>query len=89
MRGVSEVACVRCGNTRAAAENVALPGALGERIRRQVCDECWKEWLTMQIRVINHYGLRPVLREDREKLYELTREYFGLPAEPAPTPPPS
>jgi hypothetical protein len=28
--------------------------------------------------VINHYSLRPAMKEDREKLYDLTREFFGL-----------
>jgi len=43
-----------------------------------VCAQCWSEWLAQQIRVINHYGLRPALREDREKLYDFTREFLGL-----------
>jgi len=43
-----------------------------------VCAQCWSEWLGQQIRVINQYGLRPALREDREKLYEFTREFLGL-----------
>jgi hypothetical protein len=35
--------------------------------------------------VINHYALRPALKEDREKLYDITREFFGLePAKDAP-----
>ena len=48
----------------------------------RICAECWKEWLSTQIRVINHYGLRPVEREDRDKLYELTRDFLqlGVPA---------
>jgi hypothetical protein len=37
----------------------------------------------MQIRVINHYGLRPALKEDREKLYEFTRQHLNLSTEPA------
>lgn len=77
------VTCVRCGETREGAGKV-LPGALGEQIAAQVCAVCWGEWLQQQIRVINHYALRPALKEDREKLYEITREYFGLPAEGAP-----
>jgi len=74
------VTCVRCGETRESAGAV-LPGELGEQIARNVCAVCWAEWMQQQIRVINHYGLRPVLREDREKLYEITREFFGLPLE--------
>jgi Fe-S cluster biosynthesis and repair protein YggX len=68
---------VRCGQTREGAGRV-LPGSLGDEIERQVCAVCWAEWLQQQIRVINHYALRPVLKEDREKLYAFTREFFGL-----------
>jgi Fe-S cluster biosynthesis and repair protein YggX len=75
---MSDVTCVRCGQTREGAGRVGLPGALGDDIERMVCGECWREWLQTQIRVINHYGLRPALREDREKLYEYTRQYLGL-----------
>jgi Fe-S cluster biosynthesis and repair protein YggX len=76
---MSDVTCVRCGQTREGAGRVGLPGALGDDIERMVCGECWREWLQTQIRVINHYGLRPALKEDREKLYEHTRQYLGLP----------
>ena len=72
--------CVRCHQTREGAGRV-LPGPLGEEIARSVCAVCWAEWLQQQIRVINHYSLRPSLKEDREKLYGITREFFGL--EPA------
>lgn len=70
---------MRCGQTREGAGKVGLPGALGDDVERSVCAECWKEWLQTQIRVINHYGLRPAVKEDREQLYRLTREHFGLP----------
>jgi len=80
---VSDVTCVRCGQTRESAGRVGLPGQLGEEVERMVCAECWKEWLQQQIRVINHYGLRPVLKEDREKLFDFTRQFLNLPAEAA------
>ncbi len=77
-----ELTCARCGLTREGAGKVGLPGSLGRDIERSVCAECWKEWLAAQIRVINHYGLRPAVKEDRERLYTATREFFMLP-EPA------
>lgn len=77
---MTDVTCVRCGETREGAGRVGLPGSLGEEIERSVCAECWREWMATQIKVINHYGLRPALREDREKLYSFTRQYLGLPA---------
>jgi Fe-S cluster biosynthesis and repair protein YggX len=75
---VADVTCIRCSNTRAGAGRV-LPGAIGDQIEAGICAECWKEWLAAQIRVINHYGLRPVMKDDREKLYGFTREFLGLP----------
>jgi len=77
---MADVTCVRCGETRDGAGRV-LPGTIGDEIEQHVCAQCWSEWLAQQIRVINHYGLRPALREDREKLYDFTREFLGL--EPA------
>ena len=75
---MASVTCVRCKTTREGAGRV-LPGSVGDQIEAGVCAECWKEWLAQQVRVINHYGLRPVIKEDREKLYAFTREFFGLP----------
>lgn len=57
---------------------MGLPGTLGAAVEERVCDECWKEWLATQIRVINHYGLRPQVKEDREKLYGFTKEFLNL-----------
>jgi Fe-S cluster biosynthesis and repair protein YggX len=76
---MADVTCARCGETRPSAGRV-LPGAVGDEIEARVCAQCWTEWLAQQIRVINHYGLRPALREDREKLYDFTREFLGLTA---------
>ena len=72
------VTCARCSTAREGAGRV-LPGAIGDEIEAKICAECWKEWLAAQIRVINHYGLRPVVKEDRDKLYGFTREFLNLP----------
>ena len=78
---MADVTCARCGQTRAGAGRV-LPGAIGDEIEQRVCAQCWTEWLAQQIRVINHYGLRPALREDREKLYDFTRDFLQLSTPP-------
>jgi len=75
---MAEITCARCGNSRESAGKTGLPAPLGPEIEERICAECWKEWLAQQIRVINHYGLKPVLREDREKLYAFTREFLNL-----------
>ncbi|OGN77873.1 MAG: hypothetical protein A3G84_05200 [Chloroflexi bacterium RIFCSPLOWO2_12_FULL_71_12] len=79
---MADVNCARCGITREAAGRV-LPGPLGDEIEQRICAECWAEWTQRQIRVINHYALQPVRKEDREKLYEFTREFLNLPTEGA------
>ena len=72
------VTCARCKQTREGAGKVGLPGALGAEVEAKICVECWKEWLAQQVRVINHYGLRPAVKEDRDKLYDFTREFLDL-----------
>ncbi|MGH2499766.1 MAG: Fe(2+)-trafficking protein [Candidatus Limnocylindria bacterium] len=83
MRYVSEVSCARCGRTSESAGRVGLPDPLGSEIAERTCTSCWQEWLAQQIRVINHYGLRPAVREDRERLYAFTREFLALDREGA------
>lgn len=72
------VSCARCAQTRDGAGKTGLPDPLGAEIEEKICAECWKEWVTQQVRVINHYGLRPAVKEDREKLYSFTREFLDL-----------
>jgi len=75
---MAAVTCARCAQTREGAGNVGLPGTLGAEVEEKICAECWNEWLATQIRVINHYGLRPAVKEDRDKLYGFTREFLNL-----------
>ena len=46
---------------------------LGERIRSEICADCWREWLRHQTLLINHYGLDPRRTEAREFLYGQVR----------------
>ena len=56
----------------------ALPRApfrsdLGERILREICAPCWRDWLQHQTLLINHFGLDPRKAASREFLYAQTR----------------
>ena len=42
---------------------------LGDRIQREICADCWGDWLQHQTLLINHYGLNPREAEAREFLY--------------------
>jgi Fe-S cluster biosynthesis and repair protein YggX len=54
-----DVTCSRCGQTRAGFERppVGVGGAVGERLVREICQDCWGQWLKQQTMLINHYGL--------------------------------
>ena len=74
------IVCSRCGGSKDQLVDAPLPGAIGARVAAHVCGECWAEWIQASIRVINHYGLQPQLKDDREKLFELMEEFLALPA---------
>lgn len=77
---MSAIVCSRCGESREAVGKVPVPGELGDLAARQVCGPCWSEWIQTSIRVVNHYGLQPTVKEHREMLFEFMREFLKLPA---------
>ena len=48
---------MRCGQTRGAFERPPFPGAIGQRILAEICQDCWGQWVRQQTMLINHYGL--------------------------------
>ena len=54
-----DITCSRCGQTRAGFDKppIGTGGATGERIVREICQDCWAQWLKQQTMLINHYGL--------------------------------
>ena len=72
------VTCSRCGRTAEGLVRPPLGGAVGRLVYENVCQQCWNEWFEQSVNVINHYGLNPAIREDREQLYEVMVDYLGL-----------
>ena len=52
-----DITCTRCGQTRAAFARAPFPGPIGARIVREICQDCWAQWVRQQTMLINHYGL--------------------------------
>lgn len=75
---MSEVKCLRCGETKAALERPPYPDALGRRIAEKICAECWEEAKRMQVMVINEYRLDLSDPRAQEILERSTREFLGL-----------
>lgn len=49
--------CSRCGRPDHRLPKPPFKGDLGQRIHRQVCEGCWREWIPMGTKVINELGL--------------------------------
>jgi Fe-S cluster biosynthesis and repair protein YggX len=73
------ITCGRCGRDDAPALLKApFKTELGERIKNEICADCWQEWLRKQTQIINHYGLDPRDAEARQFLFKQTEEaLFG------------
>ena len=65
-----DVTCSRCGQTRAGFERppVGVGGEAGARIVREICQQCWGDWLKQQTMLINHYGLNVMDPQARQFL---------------------
>jgi Fe-S cluster biosynthesis and repair protein YggX len=44
-----------------------------------VCADCWQEWKTQSVLIINHYGLVLADPEHRTQLSKMMREFLNLP----------
>jgi Fe-S cluster biosynthesis and repair protein YggX len=64
----AEVTCSRCGQTRAGFERPPFPGAVGQRVVAEICQQCWADWLKQQTMLINHYGLNVMDPQARQFL---------------------
>lgn len=62
------IQCRRCGEGPE-LERAPFRNELGERVVKEICQNCWKEWLQHQTLLINHYGLDPRDPKSREFLY--------------------
>jgi Fe-S cluster biosynthesis and repair protein YggX len=71
--------CVRCLEPREALDRQPIPGALGERIQREICRRCWEEWGEMEVRVINELRLNFIDPEAQAILERHLREFLSLP----------
>lgn len=76
---MSDVTCVRCGQTGERMAAPPFPTELGNRIYDSICRVCWGEWLRQQTAIINHYGLDLRDAQARRFLTQQTETFlFGL-----------
>ena len=75
---VPTIKCRRCQRQAAPATGVFYGGAIGERIRTEICGDCWAEWQNYEVIVINELKLNFMDPKSQEILAEQMREFLVL-----------
>lgn len=75
-----KVHCSRCGQEGDALERAPMPGELGRQVLERICSVCWREWLGIQVKLINEYRLSPLDPKHFEFLVEQARAHLNLEA---------
>ena len=77
---MTDVTCIRCGQTRAGLDRPPYPDAMGREIAEKVCASCWEECKRMQVMVINEYRLDLSDTRAQEILEKSIRDFLGIEA---------
>lgn len=80
---MTDITCVRCGQTRARMAFKPFRTELGQRLFDEICGVCWDEWLQYQQQLINHYALNLQDPPARQFLYQHLEKYLFTSAPPA------
>ena len=70
--------CRRCLRAASPLEDSPFSNDLGQKILESVCQDCWKEWMAMSIKVINELRLNPATPEGSRAYDDHMKEFLGL-----------
>jgi len=68
--------CTRCDRKQPALVKAPFPNALGERVKAEICEPCWKAWLAKQNQLMNHYGLNTMDPDHRAMLIQNMKAFL-------------
>jgi Fe-S cluster biosynthesis and repair protein YggX len=72
------ITCSRCGTAAEPLPQPPLPTAVGKEVHARVCPACWKEWLGVQVMLINEYRLNLIDPQARAALEGQMRTFLNL-----------
>ena len=73
------IECFRCKQKLPGLDSSPFGGPLGRRVQEQICQACWKLWITTQSQLINHYGLSTINPDHQQFLIENMQSFlFGI-----------
>jgi Fe-S cluster biosynthesis and repair protein YggX len=70
--------CRRCGRANPPMDERPFPNELGKKIHATICQQCWREWIAMSIKVINEYRLNFLSSEGNAIYDQHMKEFLGL-----------
>jgi len=73
-----EITCARCGTTTEGLVQPPMPTSLGHDVLARICPACWKEWMGVQVMLINEYRLNLVDPQVRTQLEAEARRFLNL-----------
>lgn len=76
-----KIFCQRCGSTGEPLEEAPFENNLGAEIREKICQNCWREWIGMSVKVINEYRL-DLSSDEGSQIFDFhMKEFLGLQGE--------
>ncbi|MDX9760205.1 MAG: Fe(2+)-trafficking protein [Bacteroidota bacterium] len=76
---MAEITCSRCGMQKEAVHNTAFyRGEVREKLLAHACQDCWADWVKMQIMLINEYRLNLMDPQTDEFLNTQILAFFKL-----------
>jgi Fe-S cluster biosynthesis and repair protein YggX len=76
--GGADLRCSRCGRPSKRMERPPFKGELGQRVQDNVCQTCWREWVSMGTKVINELGLQLANPKSQEAYDEHMIEFLQI-----------
>lgn len=79
---MATVQCCKCGEEKDAISGPTYGAAIGEELKRRVCNTCWLEWFNgFGVKVINEMQLDMRKPEHTAMLIQQMRLFLEMPKE--------
>ncbi|MEM7232345.1 MAG: Fe(2+)-trafficking protein [Planctomycetota bacterium] len=70
--------CKRCMRNGTPLDKAPFSSELGQQVLESICQECWKEWMAMSVKVINELRLNLATPEGSRAYDQHMREFLGF-----------
>ena len=75
---MADLTCARCASTAQGLDAAPLPGPVGAAVLQRTCAACWKEWMDMQVKLMNENHLTPANPEHYDFLIQELKKFLRL-----------